>query len=221
MLFQRYFLFLIVFFACFQGYSNKWKLYTIVDTIPIKKGTNTKKLLEDFQKWFETEKRVKIVRLNESMKVIEGKAFFVYYNHVVIENIFLSPKVAERTTGSIQYGIRISINDSVVIAQATSFIHEAYYSQYGQISFGSITDYETMPPGKCLENELWCNAVWAEMKIKCEADVRDKFSRLVPSINVRKEGKAFNTKETVVVKDTTTVKKSDDYLKLENYLIKE
>lgn len=220
MLYKR--LFILFFFIITYHYGfSQWKMYSIVDTIPIKKSANEKKLFNDFEKWFEKEKQVKLVRLNSDQFIIEGKGYFVYYNHIIIENIFLSPRAAERTTGSIAFSIRISIQDSIVVAESRNFVHEAYYSQYGKISFGSITDYETVPPGKCMENEIWCNAVWSDMKDRAQEVVLDKFSRLVASSNVRKEGKAYVVKGEEEVQDTVNDKKVDDYLNLDNYLIKE
>jgi len=202
------------------GAREKWKMYTISDTIPIKK-INQKKLFKEIEKWFGETHATKLVRVNPTTFELQGKSYFVYYNRIVMEDIFLSPRAAERTTGSIQYEVNVKIQDSIVIATATKFSHEAYYSPYGQISFGEITDYETTPPGKCLENKVWCNKVWAEMKERSEADVMSKFATMVPDIMVRRQGKTFKIKEEVAVDSTPKTVDPKAYLNLDNYLIKE
>lgn len=200
--------------------AKKWDMYTVSDTIPIKK-VNQKKLFKELEKWFKNTEHTKLVRVNANTYELQGKSFFVYYNRVVVEDIFLSPRAGERTTGSIQYMFTVKIQDSIVIATATNFHHEAYYSPYGQISFGSITDYETTPPGKCMENKIWCNKVWAEMKERSHSDVTSKIVNLVPDIMVRREGKDFKVKDEEV-EDTTPVQVDPKaYLNLDNYLIKE
>lgn len=200
--------------------ANKWKLYEVVDTIPIR-NVGKKKVYKEVEDWFEKAPATKLVRLNPNTFEIEGKSFFIYYNRVEVEDMFLSPRAGERTAGTIQYIINIQIRDSIVIAKATSFSHEAYYSPYGQISFGGITDYEAVPPGKCMENKIWCTKVWEEMKAKSYQDVTEKFSDLIPSMMQRSEGKTFKQKEEAVVDTTPKAVDPRGYLNLDQYLIKE
>jgi hypothetical protein len=198
--------------------GGRWELFEVIDTIPIRKGTN-RKLYKDIENWYGKTRATKIVRANPNTMNLEGKSYFVYFNKVVIEDIFLSPRAGERTTGAIQYEVSVQILDSVVIAKASNFQHEAYYSPYGSISFGVITAYETVPPGRCLENPLWCNSVWAEMKQRC--DVADKISKLVPESAQRREGRVYRVREEVPVEVKEEAADPRGYLNLDNYIIKE
>lgn len=218
---KKTFLF-IVLFSMFWTSANadKWKLYEVIDTIPIR-NVSKKKIYKDVQDWFESTSATKLVRLNPNTFEMEGKSFFIYYNRVEVEDVFLSPRAAERTAGTIQYIIHVSVLDSIVIAKATGFIHEAYYSPYGQISFGNITDYESVPPGKCMENKVWCTKVWQEMKDKSYQDVTAKFANIVPSLYRRSEGKSFNKKEEQPVDTAAKAEDPRKYLDLDQYLIKE
>ncbi len=200
--------------------ADKWKLYEVVDTIPIR-NVSKKKVYNDVQDWFEKTSATKLVRLNPNSFEMEGKSFFIYYNRVEVEDVFLSPRAAERTAGTIQYTINVKVLDSIVIAKATSFTHEAYYSPYGQISFGNITDYESVPPGKCVENKIWCNKVWSEMKEKSFQDATTKFANIVPSLYRRSEGKNFNKKDEQPVDTAAKAPDPRKYLNLDQYLIKE
>jgi len=208
--------------ACFKLSANrKWEMYKIVDTVPIKK-TNLKKVYKTALKWFEDEKATKLVRANPNKFVLEGKGYFVYYNHIKMEDIFLSPRAAERMTGNIVFQIKVSITDSLVVTEFFNFVHTAYYSPYGEISFGEITDYETTPPGKCMENKVWCNAVWSDLKEKSRAEVFARVARLIPDIMIRKDGKSFKPDKDKTEQDTTPVDiDPKDYLNIDNYLIKE
>lgn len=200
--------------------ADKWKLYEVVDTIPIR-NVGQKKIFKEAQDWFEKTSATKLVRINPNTFEMEGKSFFIYYNRVEIEDVFLSPRAAERTAGTIQYSIHITVLDSIVIAKATNFTHEAYYSPYGQITFGNITDYESVPPGKCMENKVWCNKVWNEMKEKAFQDATTKFTNIVPSLYRRSEGKSFNKKEEQPADTAAKAADPRSYLNLDQYLIKE
>lgn len=213
---------IIIVFTCLELSANrKWEMYRIVDTVPIKK-TSLKKVYKTALKWFEDEKATKLVRANPNQYILEGKGYFVYYNHIKMEDIFLSPRAAERMTGNVVFQIKISITDSLVVTEFFNFIHTAYYSPYGEISFGEITDYETTPPGKCMENKVWCNAVWSDLKEKSRAEVLARAGRLIPDIMIRREGKSFKPDREKDDGDTIS-KEVDpkDYLNIENYLIKE
>lgn len=202
-------------------WAGKWEMYKVIDTIPIKK-ISKKKVFNEIEDWFKKERNTRLVRENQGQFVIEGKSFFVYYNHVQIEDVFLSPRANERTTGNMVYQITVQVYDSIVIAECSNFTHEANYSQYGSISFAQITDYETVPPGRCLESKNWCNLVWADLKAKAKERAEEQIGRMLPESMIRKKGKVFKAdKENVI--DTTPVKIADpkDYLNIENYLIKD
>lgn len=213
------FIFLFLFGTAQCVFADKWESYTVSDTIPIKKGTNKKKLLKEIEEWFGKERGQAIVRKNTEQFVLEGKGLFVYYNYVNIEDVFLSPRANERTAGNIMFLIRITIYDSIVVAECSNFTHDAYYSQYGKISFGKLTAYESVPPGRCLESKQWCVAVWKDMKERSDANIRDRYSRMIPDGYIRKKGKAFKVEDVEEAPDTTKQKDPKDYLKIENYLI--
>lgn len=198
------------------AYCGKLDVFKIVDTIPIK-NVNKKKLYNAALDWMQKEKAMKLLRSNPDEYVVEGKGFVLYYNHVNLEDVFLSPRAAERTNGTIVYQVRVSILDSIVIAEYTEFIHDAYFNENGKISFGMLYSYENVPPGKCMENKQWCNMVWKEMKTRSIADVKDHSTRLVPDEYIRKKGKAFKV-EKEAPKEAPKKEDPEDYLKLDSYL---
>jgi len=209
--------FFVFIFATESFASEKWDQYRVVDTVPLR-NVKKKKVYKAVIKWFESEKATRIVRANPNNYTIEGKGFFIYYNHIKMEDIFLSPRIAERTNGNIVFKIKVNITDSIVITEFSNFSHEANYSPYGELSFGIITDYVSTPPGKCMENKLWCDAVWKDLKEKSRAEVLARVSRILPSSMIRRVGEVYIPDEKE--ESDTTKKEVDrlDYLKLENYL---
>lgn len=218
---NKYIRIVVLSFVLLVGYgydsvAGNLDLYKITDTIPIK-NVNKSKLYKGAIDWIQKEKAMKLIRSNPEEFVVEGKGFLLYYNHVNLEDIFLSPRAGERTNGTIVYSVRVTILDSIVIAEYSNFTHDAYFSEFGKISFGTLYSYDNVPPGKCMENKIWCNTVWKEMKKRSEEDVRDHSTRLVADEFIRKKGKVFKVEKEVTKKEE---KKEDpeDYLKLDSYL---
>lgn len=203
-----------------QAVAVKLETFRIVDTIRVK-NISKSKLFKFAEDWFAKEKpQLKLVRKNEEQYILEGKGYLLYYNHVSMEDVLLSPRAAERTNGTIVYFVRVSIQDSIVVAEFSEFTHDAYFNEYGKLSFGVLFDYETAPPGKCMENKQWCNMVWKEMKDKSRAEAVDRSSRLIPESAQRKKGKAFKVEKDEVKVDAKK-ENPDDYLKIENYIMKD
>ena len=190
--------------------------FKVSDTIPIK-NVNKNKLYKAALDWMQKEKAMKLIRSNPDEYVVEGKGFLLYYNHVVMEDVFLSPRAGERTNGTIVYAVTVHVLDSIVIAEYSSFVHDAYFSEFGKISFGTLFSYDNVPPGKCMENKLWCNTVWKEMKTRAIADVKEHSTHLVPDEYIRRKGKVFKTDKETTKKEEKK-ENPDDYLKLDSYL---
>ena len=168
-------------------------------------------------KWLETERGTRLVAKNFKERQLLGKGYFIYHNRVQLQDVFLGPRANERTKGSIVFNIFIDIQDSVIFVKFYQFIHEAAYSEYGSMSFGTLMDYDRVPPGKCMEAEEWCDAVWADMKLKSELECKYRVSRMIPAVLVRR--RTYRAREEVV---TDTVKEyvdPDEYLKIEHYII--
>ena len=201
---------------CNDSIAGNLDIFKVVDTIPIK-NVNKNKLFKAASDWMQKEKAMKLLRSNPDEYVLEGKGFLLYYNHVNIGDVFLSPRAGERTNGTIVYAIKVSILDSIVIAEYSAFSHDAYFNEFGKISLGTLYNYESVPPGKCSENKLWCNAVWKEMKTKAITDVKDHSLRLVPDEYIRKKGKVFKVEKEDKKADEKK-ENPDDYLKLDSYL---
>ena len=195
------------------------KVFTVYDTIPIRRGTNKYRLYKLIDKWFESERGTKLLGKNRKELQFKGKGYFIYYNRVKIPDIFLSPHANDRCKGSVVFTIDIKIQDSIIVSKFTNFVHEAYYSEYGSMTFGKLMDYDKVPPGTCMEVEEWCNAVWADMKIKSTQEIKNRTSRMIPAILIRRRTYKAKEEEVKMVEE----KKVDpqEYLKLENYLIKE
>jgi len=204
--------------GCFsvQTFAGNLDVFKVVDTIPIK-NSNKNKLYKAAVDWIQKEKNMKLIRSNPNEFVVEGKGFLLYYNHINMDDVFLSPRAGERTNGTIVYAVKIQILDSIVIAEYSSFMHDAYFSEFGKISLGTLFSYDNVPPGRCAENKIWCNAVWKEMKTRSTADVKDHSLRLVPDEFVRKKGKVFKV-EKEEKKQAEKKEDPDDYLKLDSYL---
>lgn len=193
--------------------------FVIYDTIPIRSGTSKYKLYKNINKWFETERGTRLMAKSRKDLKFKGKGYFIYYNRVKLPDIFLSPHANERCKGSISFSIDISIQDSIIVSKFTNFVHEAVYSEYGSMTFGKLMDYEKVPPGTCMEVEEWCNAVWADMKIKSTEEIKGRTSRMIPKVLIRK--RTYKAKEVVKEKVVEVKEDPNEYLKLENYLIKE
>jgi len=216
-------LFLLSFFICLVGYANGpkapkggYKMYRIIDTVPIKKA-KPKKVTKFAKKWMSSQKNIRMVRYNKKLGVAEGKGFFEYYNKVVMEDVFLSPRVAERTNGTISYKIRFVCADSVAYVQYYNFEHVAYNSQYGPLSFGLISFYDAPPPNVCEEASVWCRAVYSDMKKMAVQVIDERKEDIFPNSFIRK--KAFKVKEE---EEEEVVEEVDplDYLKIEHYIKK-
>lgn len=192
-------------------------MYRIIDTVPIKKAKH-RKVVKYARKWLESEKNVRIIRYNKKLGVAEGKGFFEYYNKIVMEDVFLSPRVAERTNGTISYRIRVIHSDSVVYVQYYNFEHVAYNSQYGPISFGLLSFFDMPPPGTCQEAAVWCKAVYADMKRLSTEEQSKKQETLFPNSFIRK--RAYRVKEEEEEEETAEEIDPLDYLKLEHYIKK-
>lgn len=192
-------------------------MYRIIDTVPIKKAKH-RKVVKFARKWLESENNVRIIRYNKKLGVAEGKGFFEYYNKIVMEDVFLSPRVAERTNGTISYRIRVIHSDSVVYVQYYNFEHIAYNSQYGPISFGLLSFFDMPPPGTCQEAAVWCKAVYADMKKLSTEEQAKKQEKLFPNSFIRK--KAYRVKEEEEEEEIAEDIDPLDYLKLEHYIKK-
>jgi len=200
----------------FNAIAGNLDLFKVIDTIPIK-NANKNKIFKATCEWMQKEKAMKLLRSNPEEFVAEGKGFLLYYNHINMEDVFLSPRAGERTNGTIVYAVKVTVLDSIVIAEYSMFVHDAYFSEFGKISLGTLFSYDNVPPGKCSENKIWCNAVWKEMKTRAIADVKDHSTRLVPDEYVRKKGKVFKV-EKEEKKEEAKKEDPEDYLKLDSYL---
>jgi hypothetical protein len=213
---------IVIFISLFVGLcsytvmAGNLDIFKITDTVPIK-NVNKNKLLKAAMEWMQKEKDMKLLRSNPEEFVVEGKGFLLYYNHVVMEDVFLSPRAGERTNGTIVYAVKVQILDSIVTVEYSNFVHDAYFSEFGKISLGQLYTYDNVPPGKCMENKLWCNKVWKEMKTRSVADVKDHSIRVVPDEYIRKKGKVFKV-EKEVKKQEEKKENPEDYLKLDSYL---
>lgn len=202
---------------CFDSFCQP---YVVYDTIPIKHGTNKLRLYRNINKWFEKEKGQKLLAKNRKELKFKGKGYFPYANYIHIPDIYLSSHAAEKTKGNIVFSISIEIQDSIIITKFSNFIHEARYTEYGSTSFGRLMDYDKVPSGKCMEVEEWCNAVWDDMKAWAYYETKTRAKRMIPSTLIRK--RTFKVEEEKQLEPPKT-KPYDpsEYLKLENYLIKD
>lgn len=170
--------------------------------------------------WYKSQKNMKQTARARKEWKMRGKAFFQYQNRVRIDGVFTSPHAAEKMKGTIVYSIESQIQDSIIVIKYSNFIHEPVYSEYGNVSYGKLMDYKTLPPGKCMEVEEWCSAVWEDMKNVCQRDLRMRTQRMLPKRLIRT--KIYKAPPVPVIEEEVVVKANNyDHLKLENYLIKE
>lgn len=203
-----------------RAFAAKLQMLKFSDTIPVKNMSRSK-LLKYAEEWFEQGKpNLKLVRKNSEQFMLEGKGFLLYYNHVELEDVLLSPRASERTNGTIVFSIKVSVQDSIVVVDFSDFTHDAYFSEYGKLSFGTLFEYQAAPPGKCMEAKQWCNMVWSEMKERSKEESLAHFSKLIPESARRKKGKLFK-QEKEEEKQVVEKEDPDAYLRIENYLIKE
>jgi len=131
------------------------------------KGMKKEKIFSKAKRWLKSDdENIIILRFSEERGVIEAQSIMPYVNNVSIEDVFLSPDAALRTKGTIKFLIRVTCEDEKILVEFTDFVHEAYESRYGKISFGTIVKNDKVPLGKCFEHTTWCNAVWEDMRVK-------------------------------------------------------
>lgn len=212
---------LILFTLLTMGFSyvSEAQQFIVYDTIPIRHGTSRIRLMRDISKWFESEKGQKLIAKNRKEQIFKGKGYFPYSNHVQVPDIYLSSHAAEKTNGSIVFNIEVKIEDSVIVTTFSNFLHEARFTEYGTNSFGRIMAYEKVPSGKCMEVEEWCNAVWADMKAWATYETKTRAKHMIPATLIRK--RTFKVQEEIVAPKTVQPYDPSEYLKLENYLLKD
>ncbi len=209
----------IIFWLCCLSYSAFSQAFVVTDTIPIRHGTSRIRLMRNIDHWFKNEKGQRLIAKNRKEMIFKGKGYFPYSNHVHIPDIYLSSHAAEKTKGSIVFSIEVSIQDSIIVTKFTNFLHEARFSEYGTNSFGRIMDYDKVPSGKCMEVEDWCNAVWADMKAWSIYETKTRAKRMIPGTLIRK--RTFKVQEEIKAPPTAKPYDPTEYLKLENYLLKD
>ena len=214
--------FILFFFFCIVlSFSTIAQPFVVYDTIPIRHRTSKLRLYKKAEKWFKTEKGMKLLGKNWKERKLKGKGYFPYANYVQIPDIYLSSHAAEKTKGSIIFNVDVSIEDSIIVVKFWNFLHEARFTEYGTSSFGRLMDYEKVPSGKCMEVEEWCNAVWADMKEWSVYETKTLAKRMIPSTLIRKRTfKVVEEKELVPPK-TRPEDDPEEFLNLDNYLLKD
>lgn len=214
--------FILFFFFCIVlSFSTIAQPFVVCDTIPIRHRTSKLRLYKKAEKWFKTEKGMKLLGKNWKERKLKGKGYFPYANYVQIPDIYLSSHAAEKTKGSIIFNVDVSIEDSIIVVKFWNFLHEARFTEYGTSSFGRLMDYEKVPSGKCMEVEEWCNAVWADMKEWSVYETKTRAKRMIPSTLIRKRTfKVVEEKELVPPK-TRPEDDPEEFLNLDNYLLKD
>lgn len=214
--------FILFFFFCIVlSFSTIAQPFVVYDTIPIRHRTSKLRLYKKAEKWFKTEKGMKLLGKNWKERKLKGKGYFPYANYVQIPDIYLSSHAAEKTKGSIIFNVDVSIEDSIIVVKFWNFLHEARFTEYGTSSFGRLMDYEKVPSGKCMEVEEWCNAVWADMKEWSVYETKTRSKRMIPSTLIRKRTfKVVEEKELVPPK-TRPEDDPEEFLNLDNYLLKD
>lgn len=214
--------FILFFFFCIVlSFCTIAQPFVVYDTIPIRHRTSKLRLYKKAEKWFKTEKGMKLLGKNWKERKLKGKGYFPYANYVQIPDIYLSSHAAEKTKGSIIFNVDVSIEDSIIVVKFWNFLHEARFTEYGTSSFGRLMDYEKVPSGKCMEVEEWCNAVWADMKEWSVYETKTRAKRMIPSTLIRKRTfKVVEEKELVPPK-TRPEDDPEEFLNLDNYLLKD
>lgn len=214
--------FILFFFFCIVlSFSTIAQPFVVYDTIPIRHRTSKLRLYKKAEKWFKTEKGMKLLGKNWKERKLKGKGYFPYANYVQIPDIYLSSHAAEKTKGSIIFNVDVSIEDSIIVVKFWNFLHEARFTEYGTSSFGRLMDYEKVPSGKCMEVEEWCNAVWADMKEWSVYETKTRAKHMIPSTLIRKRTfKVVEEKELVPPK-TRPEDDPEEFLNLDNYLLKD
>ncbi|MFO7869760.1 MAG: hypothetical protein R6U95_10730 [Bacteroidales bacterium] len=216
---QLVLLFFIVFGILLQTetvYSQS-KAYEVYDTIPIRSGTNKYRLYRIALKWLEKEKGTKLVAKNFKLRQLAGKGYFIYYNHVKLEDAYVSPRANERTKGTISFNILVDIQDSIIVSKFFNFKHKAAFSEYGAMSFGRLMKFENVPPGVCMEMEEWCDAVWQDLKDVSRSECKDRAENMIPRVLIRR--RSYKEKEDEKEEEKVVEKDSTAHLDIENYII--
>jgi hypothetical protein len=209
---------ILLFLSSFHAEAQQNRTrFEVFDTIPIRAGANQYRLFRLASKWLETERGTRLVARSFRDRQLAGKGYFIYHNRVRLPDVFLGPRANERTQGSIVFNIHIHIQDSIIVVKFFDFVHEAAFSEYGSMSFGRLMNFDRVPPGRCMEIEEWCDAVWADMKFQSERECKLRSSRMIPIVLIRR--RTFRAREEVVEQVEEVVVDPGEYLKIERYII--
>lgn len=219
---MKYLGFLLFFFLlCASSHETTAQLaqqrFEVRDTIPIRAGTNQYRLYRLATKWLENERGTRLLARSFRDRQLVGRGYFIYYNRVQLPGVFLGPRANERTNGSIVFNIHVHIQDSIIVVRFYDFIHEAAFSEYGSMTFGRLMTYDRVPPGRCMEIEEWCDAVWADMKRQSELECKYRVNRMIPIVLIRR--RTFRAREQVEESVEEEYVDPQEYLNIERYII--
>jgi len=145
-------------------YDKKTKRFNISATRESSVSVKGKdKLYRKAKKWFSIHSRdILIFENDEENGIIKGRGSFVFENEIVLENVLLPPRIAEKTAGKIYYTIVIKVTDSTYYYSFRDFNHKAL-NNFGDVSFGYIPKYFEDFLSVCTVNESWCKLVYNEI----------------------------------------------------------
>jgi len=166
------YIFLLLIGILVSGASSAQELYSIkLDRF--KDSGNKELLFEKASKWVQSEKELTLFYSDVTKGIIKAKSEFEYQNKVVLEEAFLTPRIGEKTSGSIQYEINILLTDTSYTIELTNFKHISR-SDVAQYNFGVIPKYAEDFNKNCTENPQWCKLVWMDITRTAKIKTRMK-----------------------------------------------
>ncbi|MEA3445711.1 MAG: hypothetical protein U9R19_13410 [Bacteroidota bacterium] len=130
-------------------------------------------VMEKAYKWIQRDPEFEIIETDSNRGILRAKAKFNYKNEVVLEEIFLSPRINEKTSGIVKYLIIVTVSDTSYTIEFANFQHVSTYDAE-QYSFGIIPKRYEDFYRLCNENHEWCKLVWMDITKTAKLNIRMK-----------------------------------------------
>lgn len=128
----------------------------------IKKPGSKTIVMEKAYRWMQDDPEFSNIIANTQNGMFKASAKFEYPNEVVLEEVFLTPRMGEKTSGQVNYEIIVTVTDTGYCIEFTHFTHVSSFNDK-EFSFGLIPKYPESFYNQCKENPEWCKLVWMDI----------------------------------------------------------
>jgi hypothetical protein len=139
----------------------------------IKEIDNQDIVIEKAFHWIKDDPDLHLYSHDRQMGKLIAKGKFDYTNEVVLEEVFLTPRIGERTSGVVNYEVIVTVKDTGYSIEFTNFTHISNYKEK-DYSFGIIPKYADNFFNQCSEDPEWCKLVWMDLTKTARVKTRMK-----------------------------------------------